>query len=150
MRRAGARDARLGAVVIDFPPLVVGKRVNDGAAVVAAVDGHVMLVTLPANVLKKRLQRGDFHHPVTAEGLEPVGGDFALAAIGADLAGVVVGGDTAIRKRARLQAADHGSKAIGLPHRARDDFLEIHLGGFKKCLGRLEQWKMTALSGSSP
>ena len=58
--------------MINLPPLVVGQRVSDGAAKVAAVDGHVVLVPVLADVLEKRLQAGDLHHAVAAEALELV------------------------------------------------------------------------------
>ena len=78
--------APLSPVVINLPALVIGQRLSHGAAIVAAVDGHVVLESVLANVLEKRLQSGNLHHPITAKALEFVRGDFALAAIGAQLA----------------------------------------------------------------
>ena len=50
-------------VVIDLPALVIAQRVGDGAAVMAAVDGYMMLITVLANVLEQRLQAAIFTTP---------------------------------------------------------------------------------------
>jgi len=80
-----ARDVVLCPVVKDFPALVVGQGVGNGAAVMAAVDSNVMLETMLANELEKVLQPGNLHHPIATEGLELVRGEFDLATIGAHL-----------------------------------------------------------------
>ena len=42
--------------MVDLPALVIAQRLGHGAAVMAAVDGHVVLIAVLADVLEKRLQ----------------------------------------------------------------------------------------------
>ena len=70
-------------VVINLPPLVVLQGFDDGAAVVATIDGNVVFPTLLKQKLEQFLQFRDFHHAVAAEAARSVLCDFALADVGA-------------------------------------------------------------------
>ena len=45
--------------MINLPSLIIPQCVSDGAAIVAAVHRHVMLIAVLANVLEKRLEAVD-------------------------------------------------------------------------------------------
>ena len=76
-------SAAVGLVVIRLPAFVIAQGLSHGAAVMAAVHGHVMLVAVVADVFQQLLHLRDPDHSVAAETLWPVAGDFALADVGA-------------------------------------------------------------------
>ena len=68
-------SAGVGLVVIDIPALIICQCLSHGAAVMAAIDGHVMLEAVVADVFQQLLHLRNPDHTVAAETLGSVASD---------------------------------------------------------------------------
>ena len=102
-----------------------------------------------ADVAQQFLQMRDFDYAGATEGVQRIVGEFAFAYIAANFSR-----RSLVENRAklmlRLSQPTQVPKVFSFPTVPAMICLEIHLTSRKKCLGRLLQWKHTALSGSSP
>src|SRR3989442_10670996 len=105
---------------------------DDGAAVMAAVDGDVVFVAVLADVLEESLEGGHLHHAVTAKALEFVAGDFAFTDVRAHAAVEVVRRSAAECQWPALEPSNDGPEGVLLADRRRNDFLKVHLEVFEK------------------
>ena len=115
------------------------------------VGGHVMLEAVLADVAQQFLQLRNAHHARAAERIERIVGELAFA----DVAAGCCRSRSLVEKRAKLMGPaftrpTQVPKVFSLPTVPAMICWKSMRTSLKKCLGRLLQWKQTALSGSSP
>src|ERR1700691_5279003 len=107
-------------VLMHLPSEVVGGSLVDRAGNGGEVGSHVMLEAVLADVAKELLHVGDFDDAGSAEGVEGIVGESALADVAGDAAGEVVGGEAGKAHVAGFDGAVERSVRIFLAHGARD------------------------------
>ena len=119
-------------MAINFPAQIGIESFGYRIGFSAHIYGNVMLEAHFADVPHERLEIGNSHHAVTAEGIEFVICELALAGIDADDAAGIVGSDSAEGRFIRGYSADNRAVSIFLADRAGDYFLIIHPRVFEK------------------
>ena len=114
------------------------------------VRGDVVFEAVFADVVQQLLQPRNFHYARAAEGFEGIVGEVPAAGVAANVAASIVGRKARKTHRSCLHPTDASAEGVVLAHRAGNDLLKIHAHVLEKCLGRLLQWKQTALFGSLP
>ena len=75
---------------VNIPSLVIAQGFSDSLRVAAAIDGHVMFITVLADILQKILQAGHFQHAVSTKAGWPVVRGLAFPNVSPDAAFQVV------------------------------------------------------------
>jgi hypothetical protein len=114
-------------VSVDVPGEVVTEGLGDCVGLLAEVDGDVVLEAHSADVLHQVLEVLDFHYGEAAESVELVVSELALADVGGDNTGVIVGGGSAEGSLVRGYPADDGPVGVVFADCAGDDLLIVHL-----------------------
>jgi len=95
----------------------------------------VVLEAALANVAEQFLQVRDLDDAGSAEGVERIVGESAVADVAAHFACGVVGGEAGEAHFFRLDEADAGAECVFFADGAGDDFLEVHFHGAEKMFG---------------
>jgi len=122
----------------------------EGRSYGGKIRRHVMLEALLANEVQQLLHLRDFDYARAPEGIERVVGKFAFAYVAPHFASGVIRRETRKAHLLGLDEADAGSKVFSFPTVPAMISWKFIFTERKKCLGRFEQWKQTALLGSEP
>src|SRR5690349_2678001 len=107
----------------------------------------MVLIAVQTDVAEQVLQLLDAHHARAAEGVERIVSEFALAYIGAQLSGVVAGGNAAEAHGAGFDASHAGAERIRFAYGTGNDLLEVHAHVREEMLGKVAAMEADGLIG---
>jgi hypothetical protein len=131
-------------MVMNAPPKISRRRFAHGGGDRREVGSHVALETMLADVAEQFLQPVNPQHARAAECFERILGKLAFAHVAANGAVAIVSRESGETHRPCFHPSLAGAIGVLFTHRSGNDLLEIIR---EEVLGRLLQWKQTALSG---